>query len=173
MILINTMEQYKNHVVSVRVRGYEAVNGILLDAAEHWVVVKHIPNDYVVDGLLLINAKYVLSIGDGKWDGLTERVLRLKKVDFEEKHSVNLSSNQAAYNYLLSSRHLVQISLGDESAVYIGRVIKVNDNSFRCQMLSVKGEWDNEQSFKYDSVRMLGLHNDYVESLTLLVNSEE
>jgi hypothetical protein len=158
--------------VSVKVRGYKDINGVLINQTKHWLLLKYIPVDYVVDGLLFVNKQHVIRFGEGLHIGLVEKVLMLKQVDFHEKSPLDMSSNQALYSNLLSSGQLVQISLGDEDVVYIGQVIKVNNNSIRCRMVGVKGEWTNEQSFRYTSIRMLGLHNDYVESLTLLVNSE-
>lgn len=167
------MEQYANHVVSVKIRSYKAVEGILLDTTDNWLLLKYIPVDYVIDGVLIVNKRYVIGIKESQDQDLTEKVLRLKKVDFYEKSFVGTGSFRELYLYFLQSKQLVQISLADESVTYIGRVIKVNENSFRCQLVGVMGQWTNEVTFNYASVRMLGLHNDYVESLTLLVNAEK
>ena len=56
----------------------EPQTGLLLAENEEWVLVKHIPVDFVVDGYKLYKKQFILSRSNGAEEQLIARVLKLK-----------------------------------------------------------------------------------------------
>lgn len=48
-----------NNVVSINLKNKKEFEGILVDISDDWCYIKYIPVDYVVDGFVMINQRYI------------------------------------------------------------------------------------------------------------------
>ncbi|MBT2559185.1 hypothetical protein J7E24_15450 [Hymenobacter sp. ISL-91] len=165
--------QYLQQVATVKVRGQSGLRGIILAIGEKWELLRSIPVDYVVDGMLLINQKHIVKKTRRDEDEFVEKILRLKMVPFENTQQFDLNSTPNLFTQLQQQEKLVQFTLHDDSVNFIGQITQVNHKSFRCQLISVKAAWLQEVNIKYSSIRTIGLATDYVLSLQLAVDSED
>lgn len=165
--------QYLQQVVTVKVRGQAALQGIVLAVGSEWLLLRYIPVDYVIDGILLIHQKHILKKMRTREHEFVEKILRLKKISFEPVQQFNLNSSASLFTQLQQQEKLMQFTLHDDSVAFIGHIARVNQQSFRCRLLSTDAKWLQEVSIKYSSVRTIGLANDYVFSLQLAVENED
>ncbi|SET10404.1 hypothetical protein [Hymenobacter actinosclerus] len=165
--------QYLQQVATVKVRGQSELQGIVLASGAKWELLRSIPVDYVVDGLVFVNQKYLLKKTRGEDEEFAEKILRLKMVSFENRQQFDLDSTPNLFTQLQQQEKLVQLTLHDDSVNFIGQIVQVNRQSFRCRLLGVKAEWLQEVNIKYAEVRTIGLATDYVLSLQLVIDSED
>lgn len=99
------------------------------------MVLKFLPNDYIIDGFVFVNNRHIEDIRAFEENDLTVKVLKLKGIDFNEKTEFELNSYQKFFNSF--KNELIQISTYDKNITYVGRIIKVNEKSFRFKMLRI------------------------------------
>jgi hypothetical protein len=167
------ISEHANKLVQVKLRGRgERLRGILKDTGREWLFLEYNPVDFVLDGIVLINRKYLLKVERTKNEALIEEVLKAKGIHEHYKdNNLNLDNTVDLFTGL-ESNNAIQIELGNESIVYIGRITKINDKSFRMKRLTPNGNWLDEISYNYRSIRIIQVEGDYVASLLAYGNSK-
>jgi hypothetical protein len=160
-------------VVSIKIRGFDTIQGIVLSKGTQWTLIKYIPNDFLVDGIAFINNKYLVGMTKTENDHFKEKVLKLKNIDFSTAFGYNLQEDEPLFSELMLEKGLIQIYLQDKDRSYIGNILKVSNKSFRYRMLSIKAIWLKDYPINYSSVRMIHVNNDYLKSLTLLLELDK
>jgi hypothetical protein len=163
------METELNKVANIKIKGFKPLQGLLLASGAEWLKITHIPVDFVVDGTVVIRKKYITDIDYTPTNLFVERVLRLKEINLSNDLSVNLDAENSLFTSLMDQTRLIQIYLHEDRVSYVGKIVKVNDKTFRMRLLSTTAEWLEEYSFNYDSVRLVHITNDYIDSLSLLL----
>jgi hypothetical protein len=163
---MNSISEHMNKLVQIKLRGRsEKLRGILKAAGEEWLLLEYNPVDFVLDGVILINRKYLLKIERTKNDAFIEEVLKAKGIHNSlNGNDLNLDSTLDLFSSL-ETKQAIQIELRDESIIYLGKVTKINDKSFRIKRLTPKGDWLDEISYNYKLIRIIQIGGDYTESL--------
>jgi hypothetical protein len=74
--------------------------GYLIDFNEEWVLIKHNPYDYLVDGYALLKSKYIIEFKRGNEERFKEKVLDLKGHKPKTKEKIPLQDTASILNYL-------------------------------------------------------------------------
>jgi hypothetical protein len=75
-------------------------SGYLIDFNEEWILIKHNPWDYLVDGYVLLRNKYVTEFKRGNEERFKEKVLNLKGQKPKGKEKIPLQDTGTILNYL-------------------------------------------------------------------------
>ncbi|TZF99907.1 hypothetical protein FW781_08250 (plasmid) [Chryseobacterium panacisoli] len=157
-----------NKIVSVTLKNKKEFEGLLIDISEDWCYLKYIPVDYVVDGFMLINRRYIKNIEGLDDHNFKENILRLKGVIAEKNIELNIDDNVKLLSDMQSKVELIQIELKDPDKCYIGKIDLVKEHSFKARLLSPRAKWLLIESFLYKEIRAIYFDNDYVNSLQLV-----
>lgn len=160
-----------NSIVSITLKNKKEFEGILVDISDAWYYIKYIPVDYVVDGFVLINRRYVKNIERSDEHDFKENILRLKGAITEKSIELNIEDNIKLLSDMQSKIELIQIELKYPHKCYIGKIDLVKEYSFRARLLSPKANWLLIESFLYKEIRAIYFDNDYVNSLQLVLPS--
>jgi hypothetical protein len=165
------MENYKDRLIELKLRGYEPFIGVFLNFGEEWIIIRNISGDYIIDGFKLINRKYILNIQLVEEEPI-RTITDIKHSGFQYKLGLNLDSTTALLQSLLNEKTLLLITLYDENAAYVGLIDTVNQKSLILHDLSSRGEFTNYNvGYKYQSIRVIEIKTDYLNSLDLYINN--
>ncbi len=158
-----------NNVVSINLKNKKEFEGILVDISDDWCYIKYIPVDYVVDGFVMINQRYIKNIQRSEEHEFKENILRLKGVIAKKSVELNIDDNIKLLSDMQSKIELIQIELKYPHKCYIGKIHLVKGHSFKARLLSPKANWLLIESFLYKEIRAIYFDNDYVNSLQLVL----
>lgn len=164
--------EFVGRVVSIKIRAGAVLNGILRAAGSKWVLLRYIPVDYVVDGLVLINTKYISNVGASDSDLFKEQILKLKNVDFVANDRLNLETTEQLFSELRKQGDLVRIELKDHNKSYVGKITVVREKSMKVQLIDTRCNKLSEETFLYNKLRAIYFHDDYLQSLELYNDSK-
>lgn len=146
--------------------------GIIIADGENWVLTKYIFSDYIVDGFMLFNKKYIKSIERGEDEIFFENVLKANHKIEIPNLSIPLSTNELL-QWLQDNQISFQIDPKDEGVCYIGQILKILDKSIRFKAISARGVWlDGYDLYRIDSLIMISFDTDYINSIITYANSQ-
>lgn len=148
----------------------EEQTGMLLFENESWLLVRHIPVDYQVDGFRIYSKRWIRSRISGEHEAFLDRVLKLKKIS-RDIPPVELGSAHGILTQLESRYGLFEFQEGDEDALFYGRLKEADGDSFTIEAIGPKGEiMENyEEEFSFDQIRSITFETDYFESMRVLM----
>ncbi|MBD8387413.1 hypothetical protein [Dysgonomonas sp. BGC7] len=146
--------------------------GVVIDEGEDWILTKYIFSDYMVDGFILFNKKFIKTIERGENEIFFEKVLSANnKMDLPSRLSIPLSTKKLM-KWLKDTETPFQIDGKDESVCYIGRILEILNKSIRFKDISAKGIWaDGYDLYRMDSLMMISFDTDYINSIIIYANS--
>lgn len=149
----------------------EREQGIVIEEGKEWIIIKYMFSDYIVDGFMLLNKRYIELIERTENEIFFEKVLKANnKLDIKSL-DIPLSTNELL-KWLKDTQTLFQIDPKDESVCYIGHIIDILDKSIRFKAISAKGEWlDGYDLYRINSLMMISFDTDYINSLITYANS--
>jgi len=159
------IEQNKLYTFKVKNRK-EREQGIIVANGDEWLLIKHIFADYIVDGYMLLNKKYIEELNRTKEDEFIENVLRASnKIGVVQTIDIPLSTN-LLLKWLEENQKVFQIQNSDETMCWIGKILSSTDKSIFLTPLSPKGIWQSSYyTFRKANIRMISFDSDYITSL--------
>ena len=142
----------------------EKEQGFFQKENEDWVLLKALFSDYMMDGVLLINKKYISLTKRESDEEFTEKVILANN----RLNTENLTILDSAdlYETFRKDKVVIQLSHYEDSAANIGRIVKVNDKSLSMLLLNTRGIWDDYYSnIRKDKIRTIKYNTDYIRSL--------
>jgi hypothetical protein len=148
--------------------------GLLISENEDWILVKHIPVDYVIDGYKLYRKKYVKDRISKNKEAKIQRVLNLKKVTANEPKEFKFEGVLDVLKWSEKKYGLFEFQDKDESELFYGKVNHSNGKSLIIDMIKSNGKIEFEYDFEFDiaQIRSITFETDYFESIRLLMNDE-
>lgn len=160
------MKQYINKLVTLEFSDIKnSYSGFLLDFSDEWILLKNNPVDYVIDGFIVLKNKNLVSIIYDESNEFYEDVIRSKKIKITNDFIFPLSNLENILLFLNNKYGIFQLATKRESAVYLGRLIKITESEIFIQFLNTKGIFDGEIYFKREKIRIIEFDTDYVNSL--------
>jgi len=156
---------------SFKIKDWEEVQtGIVLAENENWVLVKHIPVDYLIDGYNLFNKKYILKRHSGKDEKQIERVTKLKGTVIEKPADFDFADTVGLLKWCEEKFGLFAFQTEDEYAAFFGKLNRVEKNILIIDSVFADGkvEPNYDYEFDLDEVRAIAFGSDYFESMRLL-----
>lgn len=150
--------------------------GVLLNDGIQWMCTKDNVVDYVLDGIVFTNKKYVRNLHEVSLNGpnaMTAQIIPLKYNQFEEDvemiQDINLDNHRLFFNRIMSNGRLIEIGLASKDAVYVGSICRVHEKSFVVNMLDTEANFDETKRISFNSVRFIKIYTDYLDSLDLFM----
>lgn len=160
-------------VEKFKIKGWKKKEiGIVISENEDWILVKHIPNDYVVDGYKIYNKTFIKRRKPiSEEDNLTI-VLKLKNVNLNIPDNFKFSSTLDLLKWSEKKYGLFEFQDYSETELFYGKLNKILGNEFVIDMILSDGTFENEYEFNFliDKIRVITFETDYFESIRLLMN---
>ena len=168
------MEKYLRQLISIEFDDKKEIfNGFLIDWTEDWILLKNNPVDFIIDGYTILKNKNVKAIIQDKDHEFTERVIKLKGLKTSAEEIIPLKDLSSIINFLADKYEIFQIAKKSDKAVYLGKLIELNEKEAVIDFLGTEGEFEGEMSFKLDKIRIIEFDTDYINSLKLVVDQEK
>lgn len=160
-------------VEKFKIKGWKKKEtGIVISENEDWILVKHIPNDYVVDGYKIYNKTFIKRRKPiSEEDNLTI-VLKLKNVNLNIPDNFKFSSTLDLLKWSEKKYGLFEFQDDSETELFFGKLNKILGHEFVIDMILSDGTFENEYEFNFliDEIRVITFETDYFESIRLLMN---
>lgn len=162
-------KEFINRVVTVTLKNKASFQGILINLSDDWCYLNYIPVDYVVDGYVLINQRYIVSVESDKDDAFTENIVRLKGITSKQSPLLAIENNEKLLSDLQNKIEIIKIELKDHHKAYIGRIHLVREHSLRVHLFSPAATWLQVETFLFKEIRAIYFDDDYINSLKLVL----
>jgi hypothetical protein len=168
------MEKYLRQLISIVFEDKKEVfTGFLIDWTEDWILLKNNPYDFIIDGYTILKNKNVKSIIQDEDYEFTERVIKLKGLKTSADEIIPLRDLPSIIDFLAAKHEIFQIAKKSDKAVYLGKLMELNEEELIIDFLGTEGKFDGEMSFKLSKIRVIEFDTDYINSLKLVINEEE
>lgn len=148
----------------------DMIQGVRLYENDNLLIILLNPVDFVIDGICLINKKYVKQSKETK-DILKFEIFKCKLNNENNNiHDKSFDNIKEALKYFYEYNKLIELTLDSASYSLIGSVSQLNEKSFLLNMLSVKAEYLKEEKIEYDKIRIITINSDYLNSLECYLN---
>lgn len=144
-------------------------SGIILNYSEEWVLLRHNPVDYVIDGFILLRRKHITSVTRGKWERFKDELFSKKKGARDKAPKVPIESIEEILTYLTRKYGVFMFDMRSDSTCWLGRVKYIKGSRLKIDDMGTRGEWTkNMPEFILGNIRSISFDNDYVNSLMLV-----
>lgn len=151
----------------------EKETGLVIAENKDWILVKHIPIDYVIDGYRLYKKKYIVKRKTKAKQEKIARVLTLKNTQITAPTNFKFGTDLEILKWSKKTYGLFEFQDNDTELFY-GTLHTVEEESFMINLIKANGkivpEYDYE--FNTEEVRVIAFQSDYFESIRLLMNDE-
>lgn len=160
-----TVETYK-------IKGWEEPEtGLLIAENDNWILVKHVPVDYVVDGYKLYAKKYIKSRETGEEEIQIAKVLTLKGVTPTPPKTFEFKEVGEMLIWSESVYGLFEFQDEAEEELFYGKINLMKKNKFMIDMVLADGQIDNAYDYEFSlkKIRAITFEADYFECIRLLM----
>ncbi|WP_312298288.1 hypothetical protein [Chryseobacterium sp.] len=162
-------ENIINKIVSITLKSKVYFQGIVIDTSDDWFYLKYIPVDYLTDGYVLINKRYIATIEITEDDQFKERILQLKGEISRNNPVLALGGNEKLLADLQSKTGIIRIEIKDHTRAFIGKVDLIRKKSFKIHLFSPNATWLQLETFLYKEIQAIYFDEDYINSLKLIL----
>ena len=148
----------------------ENYTGAVIAENHQWLLVAHIPVDYVIDGYRLYAKKFLISRTNSTEERLIERVLELRGINIEAPVGFHFDEAPGILKWSQDTYGLFEFQDSSESELFYGRIYSVIENELIIDFVDSKGIVDREYDcvFKIDEIRTISFQSDYFKSICAL-----
>ena len=122
----------------------------------------------VLNGFLYINKKHIKNINSITNTSFSYKVLHLK---YSIPDIPPCGNYQSLMEYILSNNLLIAFGLESEKFIIVGNVYSINNKSVSIIKYDSLMNPTGKINIPYNSIRFVSLYSDYLNSLTLYINS--
>jgi len=167
------MEKYLRQLISIEFEDKKEIfTGFLIDWTDDWILIKNNPFDFIIDGYTILKNKNIKSIIQDKDHEFTERVIKLKGLKTSAEDIIPIHNLAAIINFLDQKYGIFQVAKKSDKAVYLGKLIELNDDELVLDFLGTEGEFEGEMAFNLNKIRVIEFDTDYINSLKLVVEED-
>ncbi len=161
-------------VETYKIFGYkEKETGLLIAENEDWVLVKHIPVDYVVDGFKLYRKNAIKKRKSKKKEDKIARVLALKNIDTNIPDGFTFTSVIETLQWCENTYGLFEFQDSDATLFY-GKLNQSEGTDFCIDTIDADGVIEKEYDYEFseEEIEIITFETDYFESVRLLMNDQ-
>lgn len=158
-------------VEKYKIRDWEdSESGLLITENEDWILVKHIPVDYLIDGYRLYKKEFVEERLRTENEHQIERVLKLKKISVESPINFKFSDTIGLLKWVESTYGIFEFQDQDETELFYGKINRIEDSMLIIDMIKSDGSVEKEYDYEFDidNIRVINFETDYHLSIHLL-----
>ena len=159
------------NVESFEVVGWDELQtGVTLLENNDWLLVKHIPVDYVLDGFKLYNKNFIKRRINSDAERFIERVFHLRNITVDFPQNFEFSDTIGLLQWSQNKFGLFEFQDDDETALSYGRINRVVGNTLIIDFIDSKGQTEEEYyyEFEIDEIRTISFDSDYFNSIKVL-----
>lgn len=148
----------------------DSERGLVLLENEEWILVKHIPVDYAIDGYRLYKKEFVKERLRTKKEEQIEKVLKLKNIDLELPKSFEFLDTIGFLNWVESKYGIFEFQDEDETELFYGKINRIEEDILVIDMIKSDGSVEVNYDFEFDinEIRVMTFETDYHTSIQLL-----
>ncbi len=161
-------------VETYTIEGYQGKErGALIAENEEWILVKHIPIDYVIDGYRVYKKKYIKKRKSKTKEEKIARVLKLKNIQLERPANFKFGNDLEMLAWSEQTYGLFEFQDNDTELFY-GTICATADTNFIINMIKANGKIIPEYDYEFttEEIQVIAFESDYFESIRLLMNDE-
>lgn len=162
------MKPYR--VEYVQLAGWEADEvGLWVAENDKWLLLRHIPADYRVDGYALLPKAHIVSRKPGKHRRQVEQVLKLKGIKAEAPAGFQFLEGVEMLRWVEQHYGLVEFS-DEEESDFFGWVSRADAVHFWPELLWADGTTqpaDDTEPFVISQIQIISFDSDYFQSIKL------
>ena len=144
----------------------DPISGIIESSSNYWVLIKRIPNDYILDGFAFIQKCHIESYKRTEEDRFKEKILIAKGIMDIPVPEFSISNRLDLLNRLNALQCVVEIQTDLESSFFIGKLEEVKTSIFRWKSMDNRGKWENDlRQLGVRDIVSINVNTDYVTSL--------
>lgn len=149
----------------------ESESGLLIAENEDWILVKHIPVDYVIDGYRLYKKEFITDRERTEKEKQIEKVLELKRIDIKQPDNFQFSDTLSLLKWCENEFGLFEFQDDDETELFYGKIREVKANLLTIDMIKANGAIEPDYDYEYnmDEIRVITFLTDYFTSIGLLM----
>lgn len=158
-------------VESYKIKGWkEEETGILIAENKDWILTKHIPVDYVVDGYKLYQKKHIKKRTTKAEEKQLAKVLKLKNIKLNIPKKLPFERVIDVLKWSEKKYGLFEFQDADQSLLFYGKLKEKSNKHFMINMIDPDGrkEKNFEFQFRYVDIRSITFESDYFEAIRLL-----
>ncbi len=150
----------------------ESTAGLLVAENNEWILVKHIPVDFAIDGYRLYKKAFVKKREHGEEELKIERVLRLKGVEDAAPEGFTFSDTIGLIKWIEAKYGIFEFQDDDESELFYAKLKSAENGILMIDVIGSNGEveTDFDYEFEIDKIRVMEFETDYHLSMVLLTN---
>jgi len=163
----------KNNVYSFEVTNWnEEIIGQFITEGKKWILIHDNTNDFILDGYRFIQKVNIMNIKRGKDEIFKEKIFKLKGFHYLNiDKDYNLNDTIPLLNQIMNDDIIIQYDAEDEEDIYVGKFVEINSDNFRIKSLTTRAEWSSNYLCKFDEISSFSIKNDYLNSLSLLLEN--
>ena len=112
----------------------DPISGIIESSSNYWVLIKRIPNDYILDGFAFIQKCHIESYKRTEEDRFKEKILIAKGIMDIPVPEFSISNRLDLLNRLNALQCVVEIQTELESSFFIGKLEEVKTSIFSMEI---------------------------------------
>jgi hypothetical protein len=166
----NHMEQYLRQLIAIEFTDKKEIfTGFLIDYSDDWILLRNNPEDFILDGFVILKNKNIEAVHRDQDLEFTEKVIRLKGLKTNAEDIIPIRDLSSILNYVNNKYGIFQISKKSAKSAYLGKLIELNDEELTIDFLDIKGQFGGDLSFNPQKIRVIEFDTDYINSLKLVI----
>lgn len=152
------------------VKGWEeAEAGFVIEENQDWVLVRHIPVDYMVDGYRLYNKEFIVKRERKSNEKQIEKVLTLKQITKKKPEGFSFGTTEETLRWSEKKYGLFEFQEEEEGELFYGKISEIENDFFLMQMIMDDGTVEkDDQEYRLSEIRTISFETDYFKSIRLL-----
>jgi hypothetical protein len=148
--------------------------GYVIDFNDNWLLLKLITVDYVADGYVILNTKFIKDYKRGEKQKFIQKILDLKGKKPTDKEKIPLTDLKTIFTFLSEKYGLFQFDQRTQKACWLGKVKKITGNDMKIDYLNPRAIWSTTMpTYKLGNVRTIQFDTDYINSLLLVAKKKK
>lgn len=169
-------EKYKGQLLTLKFQYTDETveySGYLIDFNTDWVLLKYNKVDYVVDGFIVLNNKFITHFKRDNREKFTQKILDLKGKKPKKKEAIPLTDLQTILVHLSEKFGMFSFNMRSNKTCWLGRVRKITGADLKIDYLTPRGTWTKDMPpFKLGNIRTIEFDTDYINSLKLVAKKK-
>lgn len=158
-------------VENYKIKDWEdSEQGLLIAENEDWILVKHIPVDYVIDGYRLYKKEFIAKRLRTEKEEQIEKVLTLKNIESDLPKNFKFKDTIGLLDWVESAYGIFEFQDDDETELFYGKKNRVEDDILIIDMIKSDGSVETNYDYEFDlsDIRVITFETDYHLSIRLL-----
>ncbi len=153
----------------------DSESGLLITENDNWILVKHIPVDYVIDGYRLYKKGFIEKRERTKKEKQIEKVLELKEIGIEQPDNFQFSDTLGVLKWCEKEYGFFEFQEDDETELFYGKIREIKNNLLTIDMIKANGAIEPDYDYEYniDEIRVITFQTDYFISIGLLMRDKQ